>query len=60
MIKAREEKAKRLGLYELVSYTVLDNFISSNNLIKEGFLLYVPEEGEDFAGLDVLYWQKYL
>lgn len=55
LIKTREKEAKKLGLKELVTYTVLDNLPSSNNLIKCGFRLYSPSEQ---WGGDANYWLK--
>lgn len=56
MIRCRQKFAQSLGLDACVTYTLNTNPTSSNNLIKEGYRLFWPEEGEEWAGEDVLYW----
>lgn len=43
LIKTRIRKAKQLKLDDVVTYTI-DNPISANNLIKCGFLTYLPDK----------------
>lgn len=55
LIHVRTRRAREIGCKEAVTYTMLHNYVSSNNLIKTGFRLYDPENqwvGND----DVLYW----
>jgi GNAT superfamily N-acetyltransferase len=59
LIKKRLQWAKTCGADAAVTYTDGDNIYSSNNLIKSGFLLYIP----DFpwgSSPDALYWVKKL
>lgn len=56
LIKIREREAKRLGISTLITYTVVENTASSNNLIQGGFKLYKPEWA--WVGYDVNYWIK--
>jgi GNAT superfamily N-acetyltransferase len=57
LIKARLAYATKLGVQEVITYTVLDNEVSSNHLMDLGFRLYTPETR--WVG-DVLYWRKVL
>ena len=57
MIKARLKKAKALGLREVVTDTI-DNTISANHLIDEGFKLYEP--AAEWGNPGALYWRKVL
>lgn len=58
LIRAREHYCRRKGLTAVITYTVMANPASSNNLIRTGYRLYEP----DFAwkGRWVLYWRKEL
>lgn len=58
MIAARERLAEKIGVPRVNTYTSHDNVHSSNNLIRCGYMLYVPP----FAwGVDhALYWQKFI
>ncbi len=57
LIDVRVAHAKRLGVRWCYTYTLADNYISSNNLIKRGFLLFRP--GYAWVGTEgVLYWAK--
>ena len=58
LIKVRENKAKKLGWNILITDTIPENPASSNNLIKSGYVTYVPERPWKVEG--ALYWRKYL
>lgn len=58
LIRARERKARKLGLTHLVCDTSNNNHASSNSLIRCGYKLYEPKERWAFA--DGLYWIKAL
>lgn len=58
-IRARVLKAQELGLQRVITYTLNTNPASSNNLIKEGFKLYLPSAGWNM-GAQALYWRKKL
>jgi len=58
LINARLRWAKKQGMQQAVTYTVLANPHSSNNLIKCGFLLYIPQWR--WGGEEALYWLKQL
>ena len=56
-IQARVDHAKRSGAKWCYTYTLASNHISSNNLIKKGFLLFRP--GVPWVGTTgVLYWYR--
>lgn len=59
LIKARLTKAKKFAgkYHSIITYVVLDNVISGNNLIKHGFRLYTPQQ--QWAG-DVIYFARKL
>lgn len=59
LIRARLKQAKTLGLQRVITYTLRSNPASSNNLIKEGFQLYMPSPGWNM-GRDALYWRRKL
>ena len=54
LIRARVSWARKQGIKQAVTYTVLDNPASSNNLIRCGFKLYIPEW--KWGGKEALYW----
>lgn len=56
MIQVRLRAAK--GCSAVITYTTADNYPSANNLIKKGFLLYMPEYA--YAGREMLYFKKSL
>lgn len=56
LIRARINKARRLGKGRLVTYTLLNNPGSSNNLIACGFRLYRPAYRFPYG--DVCYWAR--
>lgn len=56
LIQARHQHAKKLGLKGSYTYTNPENIVSSNNLIKSGFLLFQPTS--EWAGPEFLYWYK--
>ena len=56
LIRARMSYARRIGIRSLCTYTVPDNPVSSNNLIRCGFQLYRPPAL--WAGGECLYWWK--
>ncbi len=58
LIRAREAKARELGLKRMVSDTT-DNIPSANSLIRAGYRLFSPVSKWAF-GDDSLYWQKAL
>lgn len=58
LIKVRENKAKKLGWDIIITDTIPENPASSNNLIKCGYVTYVPERPWKIEG--ALYWRKYL
>lgn len=57
-IKVREQRAKKLGYTRCVSYTIPSNIYSANNLIKNGYKLYIPPTF--WGGKNQLYFQKYI
>lgn len=57
LIRARVNKAKRIGLTHVIS-TTYDNPRSANNLVAEGFHLYQPESPWGAEGTN--YWIKNL
>lgn len=57
MIKVRIKAAKE-QCHTVITYTLINNHHSSNNLIKCGFMLYNPEYA--YSGKGNLYWIKYL
>jgi GNAT superfamily N-acetyltransferase len=56
LIRAREHRARALGLRSLVTYTSRDNLRSANNLIHLGFVLYRPDN--EFGLKDSFYFRK--
>jgi len=57
MIKARIAAVKK-SCNVVITYTMPDNVVSSNNLIRCGFKMYTPEYA--YAGREMLYWKKYI
>ena len=55
LIRARLCYARHHGLTS-ITYTAHDNWKSINNLVRAGFLSYIPEYR--WAGKDFIYWQK--
>lgn len=58
LIRARVAWAKKQGIKQAITDTVIDNAPSSNNLIKCGFKLYTPES--KWCGSQALYWSRKL
>ena len=58
LIRKRLALCSSLGLKRIISYTLVDNYISANNLIRCGFKLYWPDP--PWAGSKSIYWVKYL
>jgi predicted GNAT family acetyltransferase len=59
LIKARLKLAKRMGAKLAITYTILGNADSSNNLIRCGFKIYEPQYA--WAGkTQSIYWRKEL
>ena len=58
LISVRLRYAKQHGFGQSITYTLLDNTWSSNNLIRAGFKLYLPPER--WVGDQVLYWVRWL
>ena len=56
MIKKRIEQARQNKCKKVITYTLINNQVSSNNLIKMGFLLYEPEW--KYVGSEVNYFIK--
>jgi predicted GNAT family acetyltransferase len=56
LIKIRLNAAKKNNCYIVITYTTKDNCPSSNNLISQGFKLYLPEY--EYGGKEMLYWNK--
>lgn len=54
MIRIRQKRARALGLAQAITYTILGNPESSNNLIRTGFRLYTPRWC--WGGKQSLYW----
>lgn len=54
MIALRLRWARTTAARYVITYTHPENIISSNNLIKQGFLMYTPEWA--WAGREFLYW----
>lgn len=57
LIRVRQRHARSLGVDWLITDT-RQNPVSSNNLIREGFLLFEPSE--PWGHKDALYWRKKL
>jgi len=57
-INTRCRYGKKVGCDVAITYTSPHNTTSSNNLIREGFEMYVPHY--KWAGKDMLYWRKVL
>lgn len=55
LIAVREKLARALGFEALIS-TTFDNPHSGNNLIREGFKMYEPEDAWGLSG--TVYWRK--
>jgi GNAT superfamily N-acetyltransferase len=60
LIAVRTRWGQRQGARAAITYTMPNNYRSSNNLIKCGFRLYNPEEGWVGELGEVLYWWKTL
>jgi GNAT superfamily N-acetyltransferase len=58
MIKHRLKTAKGYGCNVAITYTTKDNCPSANNLIKNGFRLYLPQYS--YAGDGMIYFSKSL
>lgn len=58
LISCRVSWGKKMGAKAAITYTLYNNYASSNNLIKSGFHLYTPET--EWVGNEVLYWWKSL
>lgn len=56
LISVRERYARKVGISQLITYTLTSNLASSNNLIRCGYTLYTPSEA--YAGTSSLYWNK--
>lgn len=56
LIKTRIKSAINNGCHIVITYTTKDNYPSSNNLISQGFKLYLPEY--IYGGGEMLYWSK--
>lgn len=58
LVRARERGARKDGYRRLVTYTSVYNTHSSNNLIRCGYRLYVPEYDWGLVGAN--YWERKL
>jgi N-acetylglutamate synthase-like GNAT family acetyltransferase len=58
LIRVRLAWAKKHGYDQAITYTLLSNPSSGNNLAKAGFKLYRPEY--KWAGAYITYWVKWL
>jgi len=58
LIAARVAWARRQGAKKVITYTLMDNPASSNNLMACKFKLYMPKFA--WAGRNVLYWMRVL
>jgi GNAT superfamily N-acetyltransferase len=58
LIRVRLAWAKKHGFAQAITYTLLSNPASSNNLTKAGFKLYLP--ANKWVGSYVIYWVKWL
>lgn len=56
LIHARLRQARRLGLERCVTYTVADNPMSMNSLIRAGFRIYQPQHA--WVGRNMIYFFK--
>lgn len=55
LIRKRVQWARQnLDINEVITYTICENVYSSNNLIAEGFTLYIPEDGPEE---DINHWR---
>jgi len=54
--KFLERRIKDSEGTQIITYTLPSNPASSNNLIRQGFLLYLPTQS--WVGDEVLYWTK--
>jgi N-acetylglutamate synthase-like GNAT family acetyltransferase len=60
-IKIRERQCKKLGIYDIITYTYYKTLNSANSLISSGYKLYEPEK--HWASLprkETLYFKKTL
>lgn len=57
-LHTRERKARDLHMTRLVTHTVTDNAVSSNNLIQAGYTTFDGPKG--WADPRVIFWQKEL
>lgn len=60
LIQVRTRWAQQQKARAAVTYTMPSNYRSSNNLIKCGFVMYMPEHGWVGELGEVLYWWKTL
>lgn len=58
LISLRERRARKLGMQWSITNTSNTNSASSNNLIRSGYHIWVPENPWDFA--TSIYWRKKL
>lgn len=58
LIQVRLAWAKKHGYEQAITYTVLSNPSSGNNLARAGFKLYRPEN--KWVGAYIIYWVKWL
>lgn len=56
MFRVIERFARKHGFDTLISYTITENPVSSNNFIQAGYRLYAPDWA--WVGNEVLYWIK--
>lgn len=54
LIRARVRWARKIGATQAITYTVVTNPASSNNLIKCGFVTYIP--AWKWGGRSAIYW----
>lgn len=57
-IKIRENFAAKNGYNRVITYTSYDNIPSANNLIRSGYLLYIPPQ--EWGVRHGLYFERYI
>jgi ribosomal protein S18 acetylase RimI-like enzyme len=61
LIEAREADMRARGISRIITYTAPHNWPSNNNLIKLGFVTWLPyHDDEYFDGYGWIYWTKSL
>lgn len=60
LIRLREAYCRKYGVITVVTYVNRENLHSANNLIKEGYLIYIPKAEWGLPVADATYFKKEL